>query len=101
MIVTGDFNAEPDSEELSLFRRDFRDAWTTADPATPSTTWDWDPALPYRLGGRRQPARIDYVHLGGQGSVRAVSRAGDHPVDGVWPSDHAAVVAELTVTDPT
>ncbi|WAZ22375.1 endonuclease/exonuclease/phosphatase family protein [Streptomyces cinnabarinus] len=101
VIVTGDFNAEPDSEELSLFRRDFRDAWTTADPATPSTTWDWDPALPYRLGGRRQPARIDYVHLGGQGSVRAVSRAGDHPVDGVWPSDHAAVVAELTVTDPT
>ncbi|NEC77556.1 endonuclease, partial [Streptomyces rochei] len=31
----------------------------------------------------------------GLGTVRAVRLAGDHPVDGVWPSDHAAVVADL------
>ncbi|MCZ9344845.1 endonuclease, partial [Streptomyces sp. TRM76130] len=32
---------------------------------------------------------------GGTGRVRAVRRAGDAPVDGVWPSDHCAVVADL------
>ena len=34
----------------------------------------------------------------GEGHVRAVHRAGDGPVDGVWPSDHAAVVADLVST---
>ncbi|NEB08324.1 endonuclease, partial [Streptomyces coelicoflavus] len=29
------------------------------------------------------------------GRVLAVRRAGAGPVDGVWPSDHAAVVADL------
>ncbi|MBC2907226.1 endonuclease/exonuclease/phosphatase family protein [Streptomyces cupreus] len=95
VIITGDFNAEPDSEELRLFRRHFRDAWSEADPATPAATWDWDPELPYRPAGSQQGARIDYVHLGGPGSVRNVRRAGDRPVDGVWPSDHAAVVVDL------
>ncbi|MGV9450257.1 endonuclease/exonuclease/phosphatase family protein [Streptomyces sp. NPDC003635] len=94
-IVTGDFNAEPDSPELCLFAGDFRDAWAeAADPAAPAATWDWDPGLPYRRGPRRG-ARIDYVRLGGPVSARAVRRAGDRPVDGVWPSDHAAVVADL------
>lgn len=94
-IVTGDFNAEPDSPELRLFARDFRDAWAeAADPAAPSATWDWDPGLPYPQGPRRG-ARIDYVQLDGPVSVRAVRRAGDRPVDEVWPSDHAAVVADL------
>jgi hypothetical protein len=29
----------------------------------------------------------------------SVHLAGDHPVDGVWPSDHAAVVADLVTPD--
>jgi hypothetical protein len=28
--------------------------------------------------------------------VEHAQRAGDGPIDGVWPSDHAAVVADLT-----
>ncbi|MFF3347446.1 endonuclease/exonuclease/phosphatase family protein [Streptomyces sp. NPDC002779] len=100
VIVTGDFNAEPNAPELRLLRRDFRDAWTRADPTAPAATWAWDPELPYNPGGPRQGARIDHVLLGGPGSVRQVHRAGDHPVDGVWPSDHAAVVADLDLQAP-
>lgn len=105
-VVTGDFNAWPDSDEIRLFGgyrtapaapgQVFLDAWEYADPAAPSATWD--PANPYVHVS--PPVRIDYIHIGppgpgGLGHVRAVRRAGDGPVDGVWPSDHAAVVADL------
>lgn len=106
-VVTGDFNAWPDSDEIRLFGgyktappvpgQYFLDAWEYADPADPSTTWD--AANPYVAATFSPSARIDYIHVGpGPGSlgvVRAVRRAGDGPVDGVWPSDHAAVVADL------
>ena len=76
--------------------------------------------LPRRLGGRRQrdpgytwsndnpfaaasldlERRIDHVmvgqpKLGGVGHVLAAQVAGDVPIDGMWGSDHLAVVAEL------
>lgn len=105
-MITGDFNAWPDSDEIRLFGgyrtapavpgQLLLDAWEYADPAAPSATWD--PANPYvRVA---PPARIDYIHVGppnasGLGHVLNVRRAGDAPVDGVWPSDHAAAVAEL------
>ncbi|MGW1724981.1 endonuclease/exonuclease/phosphatase family protein [Streptomyces sp. NPDC002306] len=117
-VVTGDFNAWPDSDEIRLFGgyrtapvvpgRVLFDAWEYADPAAPSATWD--PANPY-VGPYDPPARIDYIHVGppgpgGLGHVRAVRRAGDGPVDGTWPSDHIAVIADLAtdpaaLTDPT
>ncbi|MEG3627309.1 endonuclease/exonuclease/phosphatase family protein [Streptomyces poriticola] len=107
-VVTGDFNAWPDSDEIRLLGG-YRtapavpglvllDAWEYADPTAPAATWD--PANPY-VAPRGDPAvRIDYIHVGppgpaALGSVRAVRRAGVGPVDGVWPSDHAAVVADL------
>ena len=105
-VVTGDFNAWPDSDEVRRFGglrtapavpgQVFLDAWEYADPTAPSATWD--PANPHvRVA---PPARIDYIHVGppgptALGHVRSVHRAGDGPVDGVWPSDHAAVVADL------
>ena len=44
--------------------------------------------------------RIDYVFTGwrkagGAGHPVGCRLAGNEPVDGVWPSDHFAVVAEL------
>jgi endonuclease/exonuclease/phosphatase family metal-dependent hydrolase len=108
-VVTGDFNAPPDSDEIRLFSgtrtapavagQVFFDAWDYAAPGAPSATWDH--ANPYVHPGLGPSARIDYIHVGapagpsGIGTVRGVRRAGDGPVDGVWPSDHAAVVAEL------
>ncbi|WP_217171442.1 endonuclease/exonuclease/phosphatase family protein [Streptomyces sp. AC512_CC834] len=100
-VVTGDLNARPESPEVRLLRVAARlhDAWEHAEPGAPSGTWDT--ANPYVAHADGEPStRIDYVHVGppgpgGLGRVRAVRRAGDGPVDGVWPSDHAAVVADL------
>jgi endonuclease/exonuclease/phosphatase family metal-dependent hydrolase len=107
-VVTGDFNAWPDSDEIRRFGgyrtapavpgQVLLDAWEYADPALPSATWR--AANPYVAAGFEPSIRVDYVHVGrpgpdGLGSVGAVRRAGDEPVGGVWPSDHAAVVADL------
>ncbi|WP_405871808.1 endonuclease/exonuclease/phosphatase family protein [Streptomyces sp. NBC_00005] len=113
-VVTGDFNAWPDSDEIRLFGGTrtspaapglvFFDAWEYADPAAPSATWDH--ANPYVHPGLGPSTRIDYIHVGapagpgGAGTVLHVRRAGDGPVGGVWPSDHSAVVADLqSLTD--
>ncbi|MFJ1809984.1 MULTISPECIES: endonuclease/exonuclease/phosphatase family protein [unclassified Streptomyces] len=107
-VVTGDFNAWPDSDEIRLFGGTrtapavpglvLHDAWDYADPTAPAATWT--PENPYAARVLEPAARIDYIHVGppgpiGEGHVRQISRAGHGPVDGVWPSDHAAVVADL------
>jgi endonuclease/exonuclease/phosphatase family metal-dependent hydrolase len=109
-VVTGDFNAWPDSDEIRLFGghrtappvpgQYFVDAWEYADPAAPSATWDSSNAY-HRPG---LSGRIDYIHTGrpgphGEGAVRDVARFGHGPVDGVWPSDHAGVRADLAEGD--
>jgi endonuclease/exonuclease/phosphatase family metal-dependent hydrolase len=107
-VVTGDFNAWPDSDEVRQFGgyktapavpgQVFLDAWEYANPAQPSATWN--AANPYVAAGFEPSVRVDYIHVGlpgpgGIGSVASARRAGDEPVDGAWPSDHAAVTAEL------
>lgn len=107
-VVTGDYNAWPDSDEMRLLGgyktapsvpgQVLMDAWEYADPAEPSATWD--SANPFAARAFEPNVRCDYIHMGtagtdGLGRVRAVRRAGDRPVDGVWASDHAAVVVDL------
>jgi endonuclease/exonuclease/phosphatase family metal-dependent hydrolase len=107
-VITGDFNAWPDSDEVRRFGgyktapavagQVFVDAWEYADPAEPSATWD--ATNPFVAAGFAPSVRIDYIHVGppgpaGLGHVLGVRRAGDRPVDGIWPSDHAAVLANL------
>jgi endonuclease/exonuclease/phosphatase family metal-dependent hydrolase len=108
-LVTGDFNAEPDSDEIRLLGGHktppavpglvLLDAWRYADPTASGFTWDrLNPAV---LATGEPDARIDYVFLGHRASsdsaprVRSAALAGNEPIDGVWPSDHAAVVVEL------
>ncbi|RKN07087.1 endonuclease/exonuclease/phosphatase family protein [Streptomyces radicis] len=108
-VVTGDFNAEPESDEVRLFGGTLTtpavrgqvmlDAWRAADPAAPWATWD-PVENPHVAGPAGFRARIDYIHVGLPGPdrlglVTAARRAADAPVDGVFPSDHMAVVAEL------
>lgn len=109
-VVTGDFNAEPDFDEMRLMcgmktapaapGLVFLDTWRFADPALPTGTWDISRKDSAVFGER--PYCLDYILVGlpgpaGRGLPRAARRAGDAPVDGIWPSDHAAVIAELAL----
>ncbi len=75
------------------------DAWRSADTAVPG--WTWDRRNPAVLATGEPDARIDYVFLGSRPHTKSALRirnawlAGNEPIDGVWPSDHAAVVVEL------
>ncbi|MGI5271844.1 endonuclease/exonuclease/phosphatase family protein [Nonomuraea sp. CA-218870] len=70
-ILTGDYNALPDSDEMRLLGgyrtapavpgQTLLDAWEYAHPDTPAATWD--PANPYAARTHEPPARIDYIHL--------------------------------------
>jgi endonuclease/exonuclease/phosphatase family metal-dependent hydrolase len=106
-IVVGDFNAEPESDEIRRFGgrltppivdgQVFLDAWLYAPPGDHGLTWDR--ANPYVAQWIEPSGRIDYIHVVGRpsdaGRIRSVRNAGRAAVDGVWPSDHAAVVADL------
>jgi endonuclease/exonuclease/phosphatase family metal-dependent hydrolase len=107
IVVTGDLNAEPDSDEIRLLCGHktapacegfvLVDAWRYASDAV---EWTWDRVNPHVLATREPSARIDYVLVGpprqgGRGAVLGARRIGAEPVDGVWPSDHAGVLAEL------
>jgi endonuclease/exonuclease/phosphatase family metal-dependent hydrolase len=108
LVLTGDFNAEPDSDEIRLLGGHktapvvsgliFVDAWRYADPD--GHGWTWNRRNPAVLATGEPNARIDYIFVGYRPSapalyVRSARLAGDVPSHGVWPSDHAAVVADL------
>jgi endonuclease/exonuclease/phosphatase family metal-dependent hydrolase len=109
-VVTGDFNAEPDFDEVRLIcgyktapaapGLVLLDSWRFADPARPQGTWDIAHEDARTFG--RGPSCIDYILVGkpapgGAGRILHAGRAADSPVDGVFPSDHAAVVTELSL----
>jgi endonuclease/exonuclease/phosphatase family metal-dependent hydrolase len=107
-VLVGDLNAEPDSDEIRRLGGHLTapvvegqvliDAWRYADPRDPGHTWDR--ANAYVAQWMAPGGRIDYIHVVARGEppghVRSVRRAATGPVDGVWASDHAAVVAELS-----
>nr|WP_202885704.1 endonuclease/exonuclease/phosphatase family protein [Kribbella sandramycini] len=107
-VLTGDLNAEPQSDEIRLLGGHLTapvvpglvlvDAWRYAEDAEAGLTWQRK--NPHVAAGLEPDARIDYVHVGlpsatGAGAVKGVRVLADAPVNGVWPSDHAAVLAEL------
>jgi endonuclease/exonuclease/phosphatase family metal-dependent hydrolase len=107
-VVTGDLNAEPNSDELRLLGGVLTapavpdlvllDAWRYAAPDDPGFTWDR--RNPYQKRSVIPDSRIDYVLVGlshaDRGRIITARIIGDAPVDGLWPSDHFAVVAELS-----
>ncbi len=106
-IVVGDFNAEPDASEIrflsglrALGGRSvyFADAWRTAGDGSAGITWSNrnDHAREWLEPERR----IDYVFVGpphhtGLGQITGCRVVCDDVVDGIWPSDHFGVFAEL------
>ena len=112
-ILCGDLNAVPDSDEVRMLTGKaavpepnlvFHDAWEAAaerrgageDPHGIT----WTNRNPYAAKDLEPERRIDYVLVGwpkagGRGHVLRCEVHGLEPVDGVVPSDHLAVLAEL------
>ena len=106
-ILVGDFNAEPDSAEIrfvtglqSLAGRSvyFADAWRIAGGGSDGITWSNrnDHAREWLEPDRR----IDYVFVGpprrdGLGQITDCRVVCDDLREGIWPSDHFGVQAEL------
>ncbi|MEU4403009.1 endonuclease/exonuclease/phosphatase family protein [Streptosporangium sp. NPDC023963] len=107
-VLCGDFNADPDSDELRMLTGKsaaaapglvFYDAWATAgtDPAGGHT---WAGANPWAAPALWPDRRIDHVlsawpRRGGAGHPVRCEVIGDEPVGGVVPSDHYGVLADL------
>jgi endonuclease/exonuclease/phosphatase family metal-dependent hydrolase len=110
-ILGGDFNADPESDEIRMVngraatpvpKLVFHDAWEVAgEPSASSTTGStWTNRNPYARLDLEPDRRIDYVFVGwpkagGAGHVTRCTVEGLEAVDGVVPSDHLAVLAEL------
>lgn len=108
-VCAGDFNAEPDSDEVRYLRGltslgapqrvYFTDAFGAAGEG-PGVTFAR--RNPFAAQVHEPDRRIDYIFVRGQderfrGAPLSARVAFDSPVDGVFPSDHFGVVAALHV----
>jgi endonuclease/exonuclease/phosphatase family metal-dependent hydrolase len=118
-VLMGDFNTVPEADELRWLkglttlggrRVYYQDAWDVARPGPGrggeddgGITWARENPFRARMGWLRPDRRIDFVFVtaarrDGRGTVRAAERAFDRPdADGIYPSDHYGVVADVQV----
>jgi endonuclease/exonuclease/phosphatase family metal-dependent hydrolase len=110
-VLVGDFNAEPDADEIRYLTGStalggktiyFHDAWRVAGSGSDGVTWS--NRNPYARTALEPERRIDYVFAGypspqGLGLIERCQVVCDDEKDGVWPTDHFGVYAELR-TDP-
>jgi endonuclease/exonuclease/phosphatase family metal-dependent hydrolase len=107
-VVTGDFNAEAQSDEMRLLEGHLTapvvpgqvlvNAWRYASAGCVEPTWD--PTNPHVATTGEPAAVVDHILVGtpsrgGAGRVLAVWRFGSARRRGIWPSDHAGVAARL------
>ena len=106
-ILCGDFNAAEESDEIRLLTGDarcavpglvFRQAWRNGSDGGPGYTWD--NRNPFVAPELEPNKRIDHIFVGepltgGAGHVVRCRLVGNEPVDGMWPSDHFGLLAEL------
>ena len=106
-LLAGDFNAEPEATEIryvtGLHALEgqsvcFLDAWARVGDGGPGFTWS--NANPWARRACEPDRRIDYVFSAlprrdGLGEPLACRVVCDDQADGVWPSDHFGVYAEL------
>jgi len=116
-IVVGDFNAEPEWDEIRYLTGGhaldgktvyFHDAWRKAGRGAPHAGeppgCTWSNRNRFARLALEPDRRIDYVFAGyptaqGVGLIERCAVVFDDVVDGVWPSDHFGVYAELR-TEP-
>lgn len=96
LVLTGDFNCDPDSETWRKLRdAGYRDAWSLKG-GDPGFTSCQEPDL--RNHESKLYDRIDWILCRELADVRAVACVGTRRGAGdMWPSDHAAVLATVTV----
>jgi len=114
-VLMGDFNAEPDSDEIRYLKGlcslegktvYFADAWTYAGEG-PGYTFDRTNNQ-YAAKAHEPPRRIDYIFVRGpdrqfRGEPLRAELAFNAPELGgpepIWPSDHFGLVADLAITE--
>lgn len=107
VIAVGDFNSDPsdpgdDGRVYRSFLEDYTDAWAnsqgTSTAGGNTCCQDDVHATPSQLDNR-----IDIIFYRGDADATSAVVVGDDEADitpsGVWPSDHAGVVATITVRD--
>jgi len=108
LVLSGDFNSVADSPSdpthgtyVQTLAAGLQDAWTSKQSPGGGFTCCQDPALANAQSALDQ--RIDWILLRGM-RAEAIALVGDDPKDrtasGLWPSDHAGVVASLRVDQP-
>jgi endonuclease/exonuclease/phosphatase family metal-dependent hydrolase len=117
-IIVGDFNAEPDSDEIRFMKGlhslhgesvAFLDAWDVAGdhslPGEEARGITWSNRNPYARVECEPRRRIDYIFVGlpgraALGEVESCRVVCNEPEGGVWPTDHFGVFAELRTGGP-
>ena len=105
VILIGDYNSpaeRPNSTPYQVIAgAGMTDAWNQTHPAQPGYTWGNEPDLLNPDPLPLDPQRIDLVLYRGDLKVRSMERVGisraDRTPSGLWPSDHAGVVATLAI----
>lgn len=109
-ILCGDFNAEPDSDEMRFLRgltvlddraTFMQDAWSVAGDGGPGLTQDWQThPLAASLNVHRK--RIDHIlvgdpfrRAGDAGRILHCEIVADHPITGIQASDHCGLIADI------
>ncbi len=120
-IMAGDFDATPDSASIRFLTGQqslngmsvcHGDAWDQGGDGTEGYTWTYrNPYARISLDrwrvGRKHARRIDYIFLGWPRYFKRFARVRrcrvelNRPTNGVWPSDHFAVYAEIDVMAPS
>jgi len=105
VILIGDYNSpaeRPDSQPYQVIASaGMTDAWNLTHPGEQGYTWGNEPDLLNADPLPLDPQRIDLVLYRGDLKVRSMERVGisqaDRTPSGLWPSDHAGVVATLAI----
>lgn len=110
-IVCGDLNADPSSDEVRMLTGHsapaveglvFQDAWRIAGDG--SAGYTWNRRNPHLRNPVWPDRRLDYILVGWPrdtrfGTVDSCRLAGTEPINNTQPSDHFAVVADLSWGD--
>lgn len=102
VIIAGDLNTGPlaaggfpTPTYQQILAGGFTDAWTVTNPGVPGMTNAFHAEDPY--GPSVPDKRIDLVLVNGGLHLVSATLTGTSAVNGLWPSDHAGVIAAIQI----